>query len=162
MLLGHHFFFLSCCLAFLPFILSHQLAFFFICVVKFWNSSIPYFYKSKVLSRSSCTKMFLNNFYLMVCSRRITSNTPALVFNLTKENTNWNSILLWFSLRQEILYWWMERLKKDSVSWICSSHYKSGIFRQSYLEKLTIGDKYINKRIRLSIHQTKHVWKIKC
>ena len=91
MLLGHHFFFLSCSLVFLPFILSHQLAFFFVYVVKFWKSIIPYFYESKVLSRSCCTKMFLNNFYLMVCSRRITSNTLALVFNLIKEDTNWNS-----------------------------------------------------------------------
>ena len=40
----------------------------------------------------------------------------------------------------------------------CQKAYQSSalcsIFQEIYLEKLAIGDKYINKRIQLSIHQT--------
>ena len=40
----------------------------------------------------------------------------------------------------------------------CQKAYQSSalcsIFQEIYLEKLAIGDKYINKRIQLSVHQT--------
>ena len=49
---------------------------------------------------SCCTKMFLNYFYLIACSRRVVNNKSVLVFSVTKESEILR--LLWFSLRLRV------------------------------------------------------------
>ena len=65
--------------------------------------------------------MFLNYFYLIACSRRIANNTSVLVFNLMKENRNWNSVMV-FTLPADFILANKEFEKKAPFGWyVCLS-----------------------------------------